>query len=394
MPPIPRTVLMLSANPKGTAPLRLDEELREVKEGLIRRAKFRDNFSLVSEHAIRTRDVHRAMLDYQPYILHFSGHGAGTQGLILEDESGGGKEVSGESIAQLFALFKDSLQCVLLNACYSEVQAKAISEHIPFVIGMSAEIGDKAAIEFAVAFYDAIGAGKDIRFAFDLATVAIKMVGINQDHVPILFSKEPDTKPLPTSATITFSTYNPDTFTGREKETRLICEHLQKGRRIVAIVGMTGVGKTAVAERAIAQLAQEKEALPYVRFSLDDRSIGVDFPTSGAALLRELGDEPTLEDQKDPNNLVEHILKRLQSYPCRLQIDSMERLLKGDEQDGWSEFCDPLWLSLFHRVLSAGHCGSQVILTTQDVPGELEGVSNRFNPLWFCQTLQGLGADE
>jgi len=179
------TVLMLSANPKGTTPLRLDEELREVKEGLIKRAKLRDSFSLVSEHALRTRDLYRAMLEHQPHILHFSGHGTGAKGLILEDESGEGKEVSGEAIARLLGLFKDSLQCVLLNACYSEVQAKAISEHIPFVIGMSEEIGDKAAIEFAVAFYDAIGAGRDIKFAFDLATVAIKLAGIDQDHTGI-----------------------------------------------------------------------------------------------------------------------------------------------------------------------------------------------------------------
>jgi len=72
----------------------------------------------------------------------------------------------------------------------------------------------------------------------------------------------------------------------------------------------------------------------------------------------------------------------------------MERLLKGDEQDGWSEFCDPLWLSLFQRVLSAGQLGSQVILTTQDVPGELEGVGDRFNQLWHCQPLQGLSSQE
>jgi len=156
---------------------------------------------------------------------------------------------------------------------------------------------------------------------------------------------------------------------------------------------MTGVGKTALAERAIAQLAGEG-ALPYVRFSLDDRSIGTEFSSGGAALLRELGDEPSLEDQQDPSNLVGHIVSRLQSHPCRLQIDSMERLLQGDEQDGWSEFCDPLWLSLFQRVLSAGQCGSQVILTTQDVPGELEGVGDRFNQLWHCQTLQGLSSQE
>lgn len=389
-----RTVLMLSANPKGTTPLRIEEELRDVKEGLTRRAKLRDNFALVSEHAVRTRDVQRALLEHNPFILHFSGHGKGSKGLLLENEIGGVKEVSVEAIASLFGLFKDSLKCVVLNACYSEVQAKAISEHIPFVIGMSAEIGDKASVEFSVAFYDAIGAGKGIKFAFDLATVAIKLVGINQAHVPILLARQPDEPLLPTPTTLTFSAYNPQTFTGREEEMRVICERLQGNCRIVAVVGMTGIGKTALAERAIAHLSETGKAMPYIRFSLDDRSIGTDFFSSGAALLRELGDEPTLEDQQDPTNLVGHILSILQAYPCRLQIDSLERLLKGDEQDGWSEFCDPLWLILFQRVLSVNQLASQLLLTTQDIPGELESVGDRFCQLWYCQTVQGLSPQE
>ncbi len=76
------TVLMLSANPKGTTPLRLDEERREVEEGLIHRSKLRDNFQFITKSAVRTRDVRRAMLDHKPNILHFSGHGAGAKGLV------------------------------------------------------------------------------------------------------------------------------------------------------------------------------------------------------------------------------------------------------------------------------------------------------------------------
>jgi len=183
------TVLILSANPKGTSPLRLDEERREIETGLIERSRLRDNFRLVSKVAVRSRDVQRAMLDHTPQVVHFSGHGAGEQGLALEDETGNVKLVYADALAALFELFADSLQCVLLNACYSEVQAKAISQHIPYVIGMSDKIGDRAAIEFAVAFYDALGAGRDMEFAYKSACVAIKLAGIPQEHIPVLHPK-------------------------------------------------------------------------------------------------------------------------------------------------------------------------------------------------------------
>jgi hypothetical protein len=39
-----RTILILSANPKGTNSLRLSEEVREIKEGL-KRSRYRDFFS-------------------------------------------------------------------------------------------------------------------------------------------------------------------------------------------------------------------------------------------------------------------------------------------------------------------------------------------------------------
>ena len=168
-----RTILILSANPKGTDPLRLGEEVREIKVGL-KRSKYRDLFQIETAEAVRVSDIHRAMLDYEPNIVHFSGHGAGTEGLVFEDETGQVKFVSAEGLAGLFSLFSDTLDCVLLNACYSEVQAQEISQHIDYVIGMSQAIGDRAAIVFAVGFYDAIGAGRTIEFAYELGCVAIQ----------------------------------------------------------------------------------------------------------------------------------------------------------------------------------------------------------------------------
>lgn len=182
-----KTILILSANPRGTDPLRLDEQVREI-EGGIQRSRYRDTFIIQSKTAIRPRDVQRAMLDFKPQIVHFCGHGTGDAGLILEDESGKVKPVRGTALASLFELFSRQVECVLLNACYSEVQAKEIANHIPYVIGMNQSIGDRAAIEFATSFYDALGAGETVEFAFKLGKNAMQLAGIAEDQTPVLLS--------------------------------------------------------------------------------------------------------------------------------------------------------------------------------------------------------------
>lgn len=181
----PQTILFLAANPKETGRLRLDQELRDIAEGL-QRAQKRDQFTLEQRLAVRPRDIQRAMLDVGPQIIHFSGHGAGEEGLVFEDEIGKAKLVNGSSLAGLFDLFSDQIQCVVLNGCYSEVQAKAIAQHIPYVIGMNKAIGDQAAIAFAVGFYDALGAGRDVEFAYRLGCNSIRMEGIAGHLTPVL----------------------------------------------------------------------------------------------------------------------------------------------------------------------------------------------------------------
>ncbi|MGB5594301.1 MAG: TIR domain-containing protein, partial [Crocosphaera sp.] len=130
----------------------------------------------------------RAILDFEPNIVHFSGHGAGEEGLAFENETGQVKLVKAEPLAKLFKLFADQIECVVLNACYSEVQAKAIAQHIPYVVGMNKAIGDKAAIEFAVGFYDALGAGKSLKFAYELGCNSIEIARIPEHLTPQLLS--------------------------------------------------------------------------------------------------------------------------------------------------------------------------------------------------------------
>ncbi|MDZ8108068.1 MAG: CHAT domain-containing protein [Nostoc sp. DedQUE12a] len=183
-----QTILILTANPQATSRLRLDREVRDIAEGL-ERAKKRDRFVLESKFAVQPRDIQRAMLDINPSIVHFSGHGTGNEGLVFEDETGSAKLVDGEALAGLFELFSEQVECVVLNGCYSEVQASAIAQHINYVIGMKKAIPDKAAIEFAVGFYDALGAGRSVEFAHKLGCVAIQLAGIPEQLTSILKKK-------------------------------------------------------------------------------------------------------------------------------------------------------------------------------------------------------------
>lgn len=90
------------------------------------------------------------------------------------------------------------MECILLNACYSEIQAKAIAQHIEYVIGMSQEIGDRAAIEFSVGFYDALGAGRNIEVAYKFACNAIQIASIPEYLTPKLLRKNQfDLQPSP-----------------------------------------------------------------------------------------------------------------------------------------------------------------------------------------------------
>lgn len=244
MQPQSRKILILSANPKGTSQLRLDEEMREIKEGL-RRSRQRDQFEIKTEGAVRYRDIHRAILDYEPNIVHFSGHGAGEDGLMFEDEIGQVKLVDAEALAGLFELFADQVECVVLNACYSEVQAKAIAQHISHVIGMSQAIQDKAAIEFVVGFYDGLGSGKTYEFAYKLGCNVIRMAGIPEHLTPQLLGKNypyppsrksvsqrpvpvPTPKPVPT--TIPVSSRVKTSSPGTEVDYTQLNEFLAKGQ--------------------------------------------------------------------------------------------------------------------------------------------------------------------
>jgi|GEM_PF-691621 len=182
------TTLFLVADPTDASRLRLGEEFREIQEKL-QLARLRDRFVLHHRMSVRPEDLSQALLDVRPQVVHFSGHGTSTGELCFEDKLGNSHPISCDALAALFEQFADQVNCVVLNACYSDKQAKAIAAHINLVIGMSGAIGDEAAIAFSVGFYQALGAGRTIEDAYKLACVQIRLQSIPEHLVPILARK-------------------------------------------------------------------------------------------------------------------------------------------------------------------------------------------------------------
>jgi hypothetical protein len=183
------SILFLAADPTDASRLRLGEEFREIQEKL-KLAKLRDRFELeLPQLSVRPADITQALLDTQPQIVHFSGHGTSTGALCFENQVGQTRRVQPDALAALFEQFTCQVNCVLLNACYSENQAKAIAEHIKYVIGMNQAIGDKAAIAFAIGFYQALGAGRTIEDAYKLGCVQIRLQGILEHLTPVLIKR-------------------------------------------------------------------------------------------------------------------------------------------------------------------------------------------------------------
>ncbi|MBR8840294.1 MAG: CHAT domain-containing protein [Stigonema ocellatum SAG 48.90 = DSM 106950] len=185
----PIKILFLSADPTNASRLRLWQELRDIRERL-QLAKFRDRFLLESRESVRPGDISQAIFDIEPQIVHFSGHGSNTGDLCFENVLGEIQPVSPSALAKLFELVADRISCVILNACYSEIQAEAIVKHIPFVIGMNQAIGDQAAIAFSVGFYKALGANQGIEKAYKFGCVEIQMQGISEQLTPVLYASE------------------------------------------------------------------------------------------------------------------------------------------------------------------------------------------------------------
>ncbi len=182
-PPI--TVLFAAASPDDTEKLRVEKEMREVREAL-ELSHGRDRFRLEVRPAQRPHDFTRALLQLRPRVVHFSGHGIDQTGEIcFEDNAGFTVAASPQGLRGIFAGLGGAVECVLLNACFSQQNAEAIAESVPYVIGNPTAVDDEAAIAFSVGFYQALGAGMGIPEAHGWGCSYMQVAGL-EEPLPVL----------------------------------------------------------------------------------------------------------------------------------------------------------------------------------------------------------------
>jgi CHAT domain len=143
-----------------------------------------------------------------PYhVFHFIGHGgydhvAEDGVLLLEDDQGRGRRVSGSHLGTMLA-DHTTLRLAVLNACegartsvedpFAGVAASLVQREIPAVIGMQFEITDRAAVVFAEEFYSALADGYPADSAVAEARKAVFAEGNDIEWgTPVLFMRVPD----------------------------------------------------------------------------------------------------------------------------------------------------------------------------------------------------------
>jgi hypothetical protein len=182
-------ILFLSANPWTTSRILVDEEAREIFERL-QEGTHRDKFELHNHAAIKPMDLQKLLLIYKPHIVHFSGHGSKRQKIILGGAPGRGKTVDQQGLTRVFALYNRHVRLVLLNACFTNAQARSISEVVNYSIGTARGIGDKVGVVFAGAFYRALGFGKSVKDAFESAKAELALTKIPRSRGFELFVRQ------------------------------------------------------------------------------------------------------------------------------------------------------------------------------------------------------------
>jgi tetratricopeptide (TPR) repeat protein len=224
-----------------------------------------------------------ALLDFDPHILHFTGHGAfdplhDRGSLLMEDTQGCERSVPNAEFAGALERAR-ALRLVTLSACQTAVHAQAggfadlgprlLLGGIPAVLAMQHSVPDRSATALAGAFYKAVAGGEPLDEALWEGRQEMKRSSPNQVDfaTPVLYLSDPaclalEAQALKASAVETPKDLSGVTamrgFVGRSAELRKLQTELdpERGRWRAAVVhGMGGMGKTVLAARLAERLA-------------------------------------------------------------------------------------------------------------------------------------------
>ncbi|MFG1722643.1 CHAT domain-containing protein [Micromonospora chalcea] len=166
-------VLCLSAGPIDHNRLRLGAEHRAILDAT---ARSRRPVLAILQPAARTTDLVNRIIDAEPHIVHFAGHGSAAGDLLLEDDDGWARPVPVDALARLLASIP-KLQSVVLTSCFSGSYTGRLTGVSDTVIGSPGPLPDACVQALVAPFYRALGEGWEVRRAFQVASAALDVAG-------------------------------------------------------------------------------------------------------------------------------------------------------------------------------------------------------------------------
>lgn len=203
----PLRVLGMVANPTDLVAIDVAQEKARIEQALEYRLE-RGDVELQWTSGGTWPDLQR-MLDRGPWhVFHFIGHGAFDPTLhegVLHfcNEQGVGQPMPATALGRLFS-GHPALRLVFLNACeggrttdanlFASVGAVLTRRGIPAIISMQFDITDRAALEFARLFYDALARGNPVDVAVTAARTGLSLAAPESIEwaTPMLHMRAPD----------------------------------------------------------------------------------------------------------------------------------------------------------------------------------------------------------
>lgn len=195
----PLRVLLVMANPPGTALLGLPTERKKIEDALSRIKRVRiEVLEQATLQGLRLR-----LRDGRFHIVHFMGHGigfdenSGEGALVLQSPEGEAVRLSATGLVELFEDLK-APRLVVLNACETaatyqgairSVAASLVVAGLPAVLAQRAEIRDDAALILTAELYRRLGQDEPIEAAVAEARQALRLElwGTTAWAIPALF---------------------------------------------------------------------------------------------------------------------------------------------------------------------------------------------------------------